>query len=85
MPSSAEGPPPICCAGYPLASRSYGFRMVAIIFLVDWIEWFELLCFIVILKSVFIMPDERLLLPPTWIVPEGCRAANIPLTPLLWP
>lgn len=77
-PSSAEGPaPPLCILPPPI--KSVGFRIVAIIFFVDWIEWFELLCFIVFLNSVFIM----LLLAPTWIVPEGCKAANMPLTPLL--
>lgn len=59
--------------------------MVAIIFFVDWIEWFELLCFIVILKSVFIIPEFKLLLPPTWIVPLGCRAASMPFTPAFEP
>jgi hypothetical protein len=52
--------------------------MVLIIFFVLWMLWFELLCFIVILKSVDSIPAFTLLLPPTWIVPEGCRAASIP-------
>ena len=47
----------------------------------DWIEWFELLCFIVILKSVLIRPEVKLLLAPRWMVPDGCSAASIPLTP----
>ena len=41
------------------------------------------LCFIVLLKSVDIIPTEivelfALLTPVTWIVPEGCSAASIP-------
>ena len=55
----------------PFPSKSVGFRMVLIIFLVLWMLWFELLCFIVIFNSVDSIPLFTLLLPPTWIVPEG--------------
>lgn len=67
-----------CTFGPP---SSVGFLIVDIIFLVDWIELFELLCFIVILKSAPIKPWVRLLFPPRCIVPEGWRAASIPFTP----
>ena len=44
---------------------------------------FDELCFIVLLKSVDIMPTEIVELfalptPVTWIVPDGCSAASIP-------
>lgn len=52
-------------------------------------ELLELLCFIVLLKSVDIIPTEIVELlvfptPVTCIVPEGCSAASIPfcLTPV---
>jgi len=72
--------------------KSWGLRIVDTIFL-EWIELFELLCFIVLLKSVDIIPTEivdafgftRPLpdpTPATWMVPEGCSAASIPF---LWP
>ena len=48
-------------------------------------EWFELLCFIVILKSVTIMPWFILFEAPTWMVPLGCSAANIPFIWFLAP
>lgn len=46
-------------------------------------ELFDELCFIVLLKSVDIIPTEMVLLlalltPVTWMVPDGCSAANIP-------
>ena len=34
-----------------------------------------------ILKSLFITLAFKLLIPPKWIVPVGCKAANIPFTP----
>ena len=60
--------------------------MVTICFLGPWlwIELFELLCFIVDLKSVDIMPIEMVELlaalptPVTWMVPDGCKAASMP-------
>jgi len=73
--------------------KSVGLRIVAImlfeVFLVLWIELLELLCFIVLLKSVDIIPIEMVLLfwlaplptPVTWIVPDGFRAASMPLFP----
>ena len=64
-------PPLLLLLKAPFPSKSVGFRMVLIIFLVLWMLWFELLCFIVILKSVDSIPVLTLLLPPTWIVPEG--------------
>lgn len=46
--------------------KSVGLRIVAImlfeVFLVLWIELLELLCFIVLLKSVDIIPIEMVLL-----------------------
>ena len=70
--------------------RSVGFRMVVNIFFcwpcpLLWIELFDELCFMVLFKSVDIIPTEmvELLAPPIpppaiWMVPEGCRAASIP-------
>ena len=51
-------------------------------------ELLELLCFIVLLKSVDIMPTEIVELlalptPVTWIVPDGCKAASMPFC-LTW-
>lgn len=72
--------------------KSVGFLIVYIIFFLLWIELFELLCFIVLLKSVDIIPTEMvdelgppisprpLPTPATWMVLPGCRAASIPLS-----
>ena len=74
----------------PAPMKSVGLRIVAIMlfFFVLCIELLELLCFIVLLKSVDIIPIEIVLLfwfppllptPVTWIVPDGFSAASIPL------
>ena len=67
-------------------ARSVGFRMVVTICFFGpwlWIELLDELCFMVLLKSVDIIPTEivellALFTPVTWIVPEGCNAASIP-------
>lgn len=69
-----------------LPPKSVGLRIVVTICFLcpcEWIELFDELCFIVLLKSVDIMPTEIVELfalptPVTWIVPEGCSAASIP-------
>jgi len=80
---------------FELTLKSVGFLIVVCMAFLGappwlWIELFELLCFIVDLKSVDIMPMEMVELfvvptPVTCMVPEGCRAASIPFcftTPL---
>ena len=67
-------------------ARSVGFRIVVTICFFGpwlWIELLDELCFMVLLKSVDIIPTEMvellaLFTPVTWIVPEGCSAASIP-------
>ena len=69
-----------------LPFRSVGLRIVVTICFLGpwlWIELLDELCFIVLLKSVDIMPTEMvelfaLFTPVTWMVPDGCRAASMP-------
>ena len=78
-------PPPLALPIF-VPARSVGLRIVVTICFLwpcEWIELFDELCFIVLLKSVDIMPTEMVELfalptPVTWMVPDGCSAASIP-------
>ena len=71
-------PPPLALPIF-VPPRSVGFRIVATICFLcpcEWMELFDELCFIVLLKSVDIMPTEMVELlalptPVTCMVPDG--------------
>ena len=84
-------PPPALTLVPP---RSVGFLIVVTMPFFGppwlWIELLELLCFIVLLKSVDIIPTDMVELivlptPVTCMVPDGFSAANIPFYLVIMP